>query len=185
MLDSSWEAIYLPSLLALYHTITKGKDIYSRSRVIFKSLCRGHASKLKSTQYVCVPSQFSCYSQDVRLIWFFTAGHGSNNILADFIATRPPVKVDEATRKVSLTLPGDAEAAVKHTDEASNGVTLDGDDDEYKAPTEEEKATLRKVPANIPLESFTLCIVEFAERASYYGAKTVFNNFIQFPLPAG
>jgi hypothetical protein len=57
--------------------------------------------------------------------------------------------------------------------------------DDYPAPTEEEKASLRKVAATIPLVSFSLCIVEFAERASYYGAKNIFSNFIQFPLPKG
>lgn len=57
--------------------------------------------------------------------------------------------------------------------------------DDYPAPTEEEKASLRKVPASLPLVSFSLCIVEFAERASYYGAKNIFSNFIQFPLPKG
>ncbi|GME41663.1 Oligopeptide transporter [Neofusicoccum parvum] len=30
-----------------------------------------------------------------------------------------------------------------------------------------------------------ICVVEFAERASYYGAKTVFSNFMQYPLPEG
>ncbi|KAK8204393.1 peptide transporter ptr2 [Zalaria obscura] len=30
-----------------------------------------------------------------------------------------------------------------------------------------------------------LCIVELAERASYYGVQTVFSNFMQFALPAG
>ncbi|EMC98976.1 hypothetical protein BAUCODRAFT_120266 [Baudoinia panamericana UAMH 10762] len=30
-----------------------------------------------------------------------------------------------------------------------------------------------------------LCIVEFAERASYYGVQTIFANFMQFPLPPG
>lgn len=57
--------------------------------------------------------------------------------------------------------------------------------DDYPAPTEEEKISLRKVPATLPLVSFSLCIVEFAERASYYGAKNIFSNFIQFPLPKG
>ncbi|KAJ5171676.1 hypothetical protein N7492_004269 [Penicillium capsulatum] len=58
-------------------------------------------------------------------------------------------------------------------------------EDEYPLPTEEESQTLRKVGASLPLVSFSLCLVEFAERASYYGAKTVFSNFIQFPLPEG
>ncbi|KAI9043442.1 putative MFS peptide transporter [Aspergillus affinis] len=59
------------------------------------------------------------------------------------------------------------------------------DSDEYPAPTEDEAKVLRKVAGNLPLVSFSLCLVEFAERASYYGAKTVFSNFIQFPLPEG
>src|SRR4051794_18081012 len=58
-------------------------------------------------------------------------------------------------------------------------------DDEYPLPTAEESNTLRKVADSLPLVSFALCLVEFAERASYYGAKTVFSNFIQFPLPEG
>ncbi|CAG8143544.1 unnamed protein product [Penicillium olsonii] len=56
---------------------------------------------------------------------------------------------------------------------------------EYPSPSEEEKSTLRKVAGSLPLVSFSLCLVEFAERASYYGAKTVFSNFVQFPLPEG
>ncbi|KIM94017.1 hypothetical protein OIDMADRAFT_45843 [Oidiodendron maius Zn] len=53
------------------------------------------------------------------------------------------------------------------------------------APTELERATLRKVADSVPIVSYALCIIEFAERASYYGVLTVFSNFIQFPLPAG
>lgn len=58
-------------------------------------------------------------------------------------------------------------------------------DSEKTLPTEEENATLRRVADNLPWISFTLCLVEFAERASYYGAKTVYSNFIEYPLPAG
>lgn len=58
-------------------------------------------------------------------------------------------------------------------------------DEAYPAPTIEEKQTLRRVAGSLPLVSFSLCLVEFAERASYYGANTVFANFIQFPLPKG
>ncbi|KAI2624622.1 PTR2-domain-containing protein [Hypomontagnella submonticulosa] len=55
----------------------------------------------------------------------------------------------------------------------------------YPPPTEEERKTLRKVFDSIPLAAWSLCFVELAERASYYGVKSVFNNFLQFPLPAG
>jgi dipeptide/tripeptide permease len=36
-----------------------------------------------------------------------------------------------------------------------------------------------------PWTSYLLCGVEFAERASYYGCKQVFKNFIRAPLPEG
>lgn len=59
------------------------------------------------------------------------------------------------------------------------------DDEKYRAPTEEETSTLRKVSDSIPRTAWLLCIVEFAERASYGGITTVFSNFMQFPLPPG
>lgn len=52
-------------------------------------------------------------------------------------------------------------------------------------PTEEEKATLRKVAGKMPSSSYVLCAVEFAERASYYGCWQVYKNFIRGPLPKG
>jgi dipeptide/tripeptide permease len=33
--------------------------------------------------------------------------------------------------------------------------------------------------------AYALCLVEFAERASYYGSQTLFSNFVEFPLPKG
>lgn len=140
-----------------------------------------------SSQELYTSSLFESYRTDLILLQL--ASQGSANLLADVVASRPPAKVDETTRRVSLTLPVDAEAAAKHAQGTTNTQEplsqLADDDDEYPAPTEEEKGTLRKVPAHIRLVSFSLCLVEFAERASYYGAKTVFNNFIQFPLPEG
>lgn len=59
------------------------------------------------------------------------------------------------------------------------------DDELYPSPTEQEYLTLRKVADSIPHTAYLLCIVELAERASYYGASTVFSNFMQFPLPDG
>jgi hypothetical protein len=50
--------------------------------------------------------------------------------------------------------------------------------DAYPAPTEEERSILRKIPDSIPWVAYSLCCVEAAERASYYGAQTVFNNFM-------
>lgn len=37
----------------------------------------------------------------------------------------------------------------------------------------------------MPTHGDMLCIEDLAERASYYGASTVFSNFMQFPLPDG
>ncbi|KAG7092358.1 hypothetical protein E1B28_008718 [Marasmius oreades] len=54
-----------------------------------------------------------------------------------------------------------------------------------RPPTEEERLTLPLVPASIPWTAYTICIVEFAERASYFGCTAVFSNFIQRPLPLG
>ncbi|WVW83498.1 hypothetical protein I302_105519 [Kwoniella bestiolae CBS 10118] len=56
---------------------------------------------------------------------------------------------------------------------------------EDDAPTEEEKATLRKVPGKVNAAGYALCFVEAANYASYYGVTGVFQNFIQRPLPEG
>ncbi|PNP44997.1 hypothetical protein TGAMA5MH_03412 [Trichoderma gamsii] len=67
-----------------------------------------------------------------------------------------------------------------HDDTEKAPLDVDG-----REPTEEEKATLRKVAGTIPWISWVLCVAEVAERASYYGASQVFNDFMQFPLPKG
>jgi POT family proton-dependent oligopeptide transporter len=56
-------------------------------------------------------------------------------------------------------------------------------DDVY--PTEEEAATLRRIPDRVPLASYLVAVVELGERFSYYGTTVVFTNFIQRPLPPG
>lgn len=52
-------------------------------------------------------------------------------------------------------------------------------------PTEEEMATLRRVPGKLPLVAYLLCAVEFCERASYYGCQGLYSNFVNRPLPQG
>ena len=52
-------------------------------------------------------------------------------------------------------------------------------------PTEDEKATLRRVADQIPFAAFTIVIVEFCERFAYYGLSGAFQNYIQNPLPPG
>ncbi|KAK2005719.1 POT family protein [Colletotrichum eremochloae] len=83
----------------------------------------------------------------------------------------------EKTRYVTVL---DAESQ-----DASLGPGSIADDESYPAPTEEERSTLRKVADSIPYTAWTLCIVEMAERASFYGVKAAFNNYLQFPLPEG
>jgi proton-dependent oligopeptide transporter, POT family len=76
-------------------------------------------------------------------------------------------------------------AVEKRQSLASNNELEPGTADDRRPPTESEKKTLRHVHGAIPWIAFILCIVEFAERASYYGATQVFNNFLQYPLPPG
>lgn len=97
------------------------------------------------------------------------------------ITTRPPPEVVEPIGENSFAVPGD----LRDEKNLPYEINSDSSDDEHPVPTEEESRTLRKVAENLPLVSFSLCLVEFAERASYYGAKTLFSNFIQFPLPKG
>ncbi|KAJ8082342.1 hypothetical protein PM082_008197 [Marasmius tenuissimus] len=52
-------------------------------------------------------------------------------------------------------------------------------------PTEEEKATLRRVADRMPWNAYLIATVEMAERFSFYGCSAVFTNFIQQPLPDG
>ncbi|PWY66779.1 oligopeptide transporter [Aspergillus heteromorphus CBS 117.55] len=96
------------------------------------------------------------------------------------------------THIADAIVPGEVTEEVAHvstgTDPEKHDYEVDAqtvDDDEYPVPTEQEVSILRKVPANLPIVAYSLCLVEFAERASYYGAQTVFANFIEFPLPKG
>ncbi|KAK0523526.1 hypothetical protein OC842_006121 [Tilletia horrida] len=57
------------------------------------------------------------------------------------------------------------------------------DDEGRPLPTDSELATLRRVPAKIPLAAYLVAFLELAERLSYYGATQVFQNFVQRPLP--
>ncbi|KAF1934679.1 MFS peptide transporter [Clathrospora elynae] len=55
-----------------------------------------------------------------------------------------------------------------------------GDLDDF--PTQEELATLPRVPAKIPWKIYTIAFVELVERMSYYGTTAVYSNFISKPL---
>lgn len=75
------------------------------------------------------------------------------------------------------TPPGDAHAPIYD-------IAVLNQDYEGK-PTEEELATLRRVPGKVPVIAYLLCAVEFCERASYYGCAQIWTNYINRPLPKG
>ncbi|KAJ7458579.1 peptide/h+ symporter protein [Mycena latifolia] len=51
--------------------------------------------------------------------------------------------------------------------------------------TQHELATLRHIRDKIPWQAFTVAVVEFAERWTYYGTTNLYNNYIRAPLPPG
>lgn len=51
--------------------------------------------------------------------------------------------------------------------------------------TDEDRATLRRVPAPLPWTAYLIGFCELAERFSYYGTTQVFTNMIQQSLPVG
>lgn len=46
-------------------------------------------------------------------------------------------------------------------------------------PTDEERATLRKVADKLPWATFLVAIIELSERFTYYGVSGPFQNYIQ------
>lgn len=114
------------------------------------------------------------------------AGQVGRDVKNSVITTQAVDEVAHPRGKNSSDLE-DGTAAQDHRD--AKNATFDVEDvggrEIYPTPTAEETDTLRKVSDTIPKTAWLLCIVEFSERASYYGVKTVFSNFMQFPLPEG
>ncbi|KAF2720509.1 POT family protein [Polychaeton citri CBS 116435] len=96
--------------------------------------------------------------------------------------TSVPVEDGTATTTGSAYIKRKSTADVEAIGERTASVI---DNERFPQPTDEEYKNLRKVADSIPLNAYLLCLIEFMERASYYGAKTVFSNFMQFPLPKG
>ncbi|PHH81907.1 hypothetical protein CDD82_7598 [Ophiocordyceps australis] len=69
--------------------------------------------------------------------------------------------------------------------DSRNGESTAGSMDQLEVPSQDDLATLRRVPNKIPLKLFTIAFIELCERFSYYGSTVVFTNFIQQPLPPG
>lgn len=62
--------------------------------------------------------------------------------------------------------------------------------DEYnprglRFPTKKESETLRRVLGAAPKLAYLICLIELAERGSYYSVSGLLTNFIQRPLPKG
>jgi hypothetical protein len=70
-----------------------------------------------------------------------------------------------------------------HLDSSSEQIPLDDEGNEAELPTEAEKHQLRRVAGKLPIIAYWLCAVEFAERASFYGVKPLFNNYVNKPFP--
>ncbi|KAI0399455.1 POT family protein [Xylaria palmicola] len=92
-----------------------------------------------------------------------------------------PVDVEKGQNVEVAAKDGTGRSQADSVDTSSQVVDLEA----YPPPTDEERKTLRKVYDTVPWTAWTLCFVELAERASYYGVKAVFNNYLQFPLPEG
>ncbi|KAJ7124152.1 peptide transporter PTR2A [Mycena epipterygia] len=82
--------------------------------------------------------------------------------------------------KVETEYPSDKESFVGSSDDELDDVHAG-----LIFPTEEERATLRRVSDTIPWNAYLIAMVEAAERFSFYGSQVVFTNFIQHALPPG
>ncbi|KAG8414689.1 peptide transporter ptr2 [Metarhizium acridum] len=102
------------------------------------------------------------------------------------IEKEPPVERRPTTTAEEKHSPGsvnDFDVIHEHG-HGNNEVAILRKDYEDK-PTDEEFATLRRVPGKIPTVAYLLCAVEFCERASYYGCAQIWTNYINRPLPKG
>ncbi|KAH8161923.1 hypothetical protein CIB48_g6341 [Xylaria polymorpha] len=86
-------------------------------------------------------------------------------------------RVPTGDEKISHTPPGDKHNA--YLDPAVMEADYEG------KPTPEELKTLRRVPGNLPVVAYLICIVEFCERASFYGVQPLISNYVNRPLPKG
>jgi hypothetical protein len=116
----------------------------------------------------------------------------TTGIISEVDASQPPsgLAVEHARNSMAVSdkeVP--LESTITHIEDYGvahdANAAVDWDTSKFPPPTEDEQATLRKVAGGIPWIGYSLCLVEFAERASYYGATQVFANFLQRPLPEG
>jgi hypothetical protein len=117
------------------------------------------------------------------------AGVAGGEIINDILSTTVPHEVAHPHGKNSFALE-DGRATVDTNFAKRTSINVDVEatgertpsvieSELYPRPTDEELTTLRKVAGSIPAVAWLLCIVELAERASYYGVQTIFSNFMQ------
>ncbi|KAH3688637.1 hypothetical protein WICPIJ_000382 [Wickerhamomyces pijperi] len=81
---------------------------------------------------------------------------------------------------------GDSESILTSDEEIERQLAeIEEYNQKYPEPTAEEYSTLPLVPGHAPYVTYLVCLIELAERASYYGVKGCLSNFIQLPLPVG
>ncbi|KAK7750161.1 peptide transporter ptr2 [Diatrype stigma] len=86
-------------------------------------------------------------------------------------------RVTTGDEKMAHTPPGDRHGAILEPS------IIEGD---YEGkPTNEELKTLRRIPGSLPAVAYMICIVEFCERASFYGVQPLIGNYVNRPLPEG
>jgi len=101
----------------------------------------------------------------------------ATTVVQETLAVEKPPTFDYSKKEI------DSESGVvSSTGEFS---ALDDEGNEAPHPTEEEKQNLRYVAGKMPTIAYWLCFVEFAERASFYGVKPLFNNYVNRHLPVG
>jgi POT family proton-dependent oligopeptide transporter len=99
--------------------------------------------------------------------------------------TTPNINMDFESQPVGPLLHEDQKYPIEGITTVGPVTSITQDDEEGHSPSEEELATLRMVPASMPWPAIAMCLIEFAERASYYGCSGVFSNFIRGKLPVG
>lgn len=128
----------------------------------------------------------------VRLMRWLTGAFGgrpAQNIYNDYIPLRETDIAPTTSSLIMATERGvDMVQAEETLDEKKKGHKIQShheEVDDLPQPTDEEKATLRRVSDHIPFAAFTIVVVELCERFAFYGLSGVFQNYIQNPLPAG
>ncbi|KAM3122379.1 hypothetical protein CJJ07_004589 [Candidozyma auris] len=74
----------------------------------------------------------------------------------------------------------DDASVIRSVDRSESDSYPDSVSPEGAEPSEEEMKTLRRVARRVPLACWLVAIVELAERFSYYGLSTPFQNYMQY-----